>query len=167
MPSVNLNRLVSDSNSAISATGGKTPPISFAIVAKDDIRTTIDERQGGAVANEIEGHIFVGTVGTHSTEVVIGDTLEAVSTNTDHKARWVRGRIRSVAELHEKMMLQTVQVQDGCTIKVLRPVRAHILRGHEELVMVLSGDEGACPLGAVVVGQLGGCEVLNRGKSVE
>ena len=119
------------------------------------------------MVNEIEGHILVGTVSTHSTEDVIRDTLEAVSTYTDHKTRWVRGRIRSVAELYEKMMLQTVQVQDGCTIKVLRPVRAHILRGHEELVMVFSGDEGACPPGAVVVGQLGGCEDLTRGKSVE
>lgn len=122
MLGVNLSRLVFDEYCAISAAGGKTPTIGFATIVKDDIGTTVDQRQGGTVVDEIEVHTLMGTVSVHGAKISIRDNLEAVSTNADGKARWVRGRIRPVAELHDETKLQAVQVQHGCTIKVMRPV---------------------------------------------
>lgn len=74
------------------------------------------------MVNEIDGHTVMGTVSAHGAEIVIGDTLEAISTNADDKARWVRGRVRPVAELQDEMKPQAVQVRHECTIKALRPV---------------------------------------------
>ncbi|KAJ5553800.1 hypothetical protein N7513_003759 [Penicillium frequentans] len=44
MPSFNLNRLVFDGYCAMSAAGGKTPTIGFAIIVKGVIGTTVDQR---------------------------------------------------------------------------------------------------------------------------
>lgn len=40
-----------------------------------------------------------------------------------------------------------------------------MLRDYNKLNIVLSGAKRACPPETVVAGQLGGCEVLDRGKS--
>jgi hypothetical protein len=93
MPSVNLDRLVFEFQGAISATGGKNSPIGFVIVVKDDTRAPVDEQQGRAMVGKVESHTSVGTVGAHSAEIIIGDTLQAISTDADDKPRRGRGRI--------------------------------------------------------------------------